>query len=131
MKSAFLRVTSYVRGDEALERRGVVFPPLRPSRRATDSLSRYDRLDPAAPPRPAQEAPQVEPGSPMDAVAGMERLRAALDALAVKVAAAKQPHIDEFGRAMARGASGADGRCRHGQRCPCPPPPPCPAPGRR
>jgi hypothetical protein len=85
MRSAFIRVTSYVRFGEALERRAVVFPPLRPSRKTFDRLSRYDRLDPAASPRPAQPKPEVEPGSPMDAVAGMERLRAALDSLAEEV----------------------------------------------
>lgn len=85
MKAAFIRVTSYVRAGETLERRAVLFPPQRPSRRASASLSRYDRLDAAASPRPAQPEPQVEPGSPMDAVAGMERLRAALDSLGAEV----------------------------------------------
>lgn len=104
MKSSFIRMTSYVRAGEALERHAAVFPPRRPSRRASAPLSRYDRLDPAARPEPSPGPAQSGPRARVD---GMERLRDALDRLAVKMEAAK-PSLDEFTRAMA--AARAAGR---------------------
>lgn len=95
--AAFIRMTSYVRAGEALERHAAVFPPRRPSRRASAPLSRYDRLDPSAQPEPS---PGPAQGGPRARVDGMERLRDALDRLAVKMEAAK-PSLDEFTRAMA------------------------------
>lgn len=102
--AAFVRMTIYVRAGEALERRAAVFPPLRPSRRASAPLSRYDRLDPDAQPEPSPGPAQSGPRARVD---GMERLRDALDRLAVKMEAAK-PSLDEFTRAMA--AARAAGR---------------------
>ena len=98
--AAFVRMTSYVRAGEALERHAAVFPPRRPSRRASAPLSRYDRLDPDAQPEPS---PGPAQGGPRARVDGMERLRDALDRLAVKMEAAK-PSLEEFRRfAMAAG----------------------------
>lgn len=71
----FVRMTSYVRAGEALERHAAVFPPRRPSRRASAPLSRYDRLDPAAQPEPSPGPAQSGPRVRVD---GMERLRASL-----------------------------------------------------
>lgn len=89
--------TTYVRDGEGHERLALVLPPIRPSRRASAPLSRYDRLDPAAHPEPS---PSPAQGGPRARVDGMERLRDALDRLAVKMEAAK-PSLDEFTRAMA------------------------------
>ena len=95
--AAFIRMTSYVRAGEDHERLALVLPPIRPSRRASAPLSRYDRLDPSAQPEPS---PGPAQGGPRARVDGMERLRDALDRLAVKMEAAK-PSLDEFTRAMA------------------------------
>lgn len=73
--AAFIRMTSYVRAGEALERHAAVFPPRRPSRRASAPLSRYDRLDPSAQPEPS---PGPAQGGPRARVDGMDRLRASL-----------------------------------------------------
>lgn len=95
-----LKVTSYRREGEDQDRSGVVFPPRRPSRRASAPLSRYDRLAPAAQPEPS---PGPAQGGPRARVDGMERLRDALDRLAVKMETAK-PSLEEFRRfAMAAG----------------------------
>lgn len=95
--AAFILMTSYVRAGEALERHAAVFPPRRPSRRASAPLSRYDRLDPDDQPEPS---PGPAQGGPRARVDGMERLRDALDRLAVKMDAAR-PSLDEFIRAVA------------------------------
>lgn len=97
MRSAFLRVTRYVRAGETLERHAVLFPPLHPSRKASDRLSRYDRLDPSAQPDPAPDGLGAD-------VEGMERLRAALDDLADKVNArrlSENEMADALGRISA------------------------------
>lgn len=96
--------TTYVRDGEGHERLALVLPPIRPSRRGSAPLSRYDRLDPDAQPEPS---PGPAQGGPRARVDGMERLRDALDRLAVKMEAAK-PSLDEFTRAMA--AARAQGR---------------------
>lgn len=82
--AAFIRMTSYVRAGEALERHAAVFPPRRPSRRASAPLSRYDRLDPDAQPEPSPGPAQSGPRARVD---GMERLRDALDRLGGEVLA--------------------------------------------
>lgn len=89
--------TTYVRAGEDHERLALVLPPIRPSRRASAPLSRYDRLDAAPQPEPS---PGPAQGGPRARIDGMERLRDALDRLAVKMEAAK-PSLDEFTRAMA------------------------------
>lgn len=89
--------TTYVRAGEDHERLALVLPPIRPSRRASAPLSRYDRLDAAAQPEPS---PGPAQGGPRARVDGMERLRDALDRLGAKIEAAK-PSLDEFTRAMA------------------------------
>lgn len=89
--------TTYVRDGEIHERLALVLPPIRPSRRASAPLSRYDRLDPAAQPEPS---PGPAQGGPRARVDGMERLRDAMVRLAVTVEASK-PSLDEFTRAMA------------------------------
>lgn len=96
--------TTYVRDGEGHERLALVLPPIRPTRRGSAPLSRYDRLDPAAQPEPS---PGPAQGGPRARVDGMERLRDALDRLGAKMEASK-PSLDEFRRAMA--AARAAGR---------------------
>lgn len=96
--------TTYVRAGEDHERLALVLPPIRPSRRASAPLSRYDRLDAAAQPEPS---PGPAQGGPRARIDVMERLRDALDRLAVKMEAAK-PSLDDFKQAMA--AARAAGR---------------------
>lgn len=89
--------TTYVRDGEGHERLALVLPPIRPSRRASAPLSRYDGLDPAAQPEPS---PGPAQGGPRARVDGMERLRDALYRLGAKMEASK-PSLDEVARAMA------------------------------
>lgn len=118
--SPVVKVTSYRREGEDQDRSGVVFPPRRPSRRASAPLSRYDRL-----------APDDQPETARVRLEGMERLRAALDALAVKMNEAR-PSLDEVARAMSDvgRASGAGVRYRDLREQGWPHPP-RPAQGRR
>lgn len=76
--------TTYVRAGEDHERLALVLPPIRPSRRASAPLSRYDRLDAAAQPEPS---PGPAQGGPRARIDGMERLRDALDWLGDEVLA--------------------------------------------
>lgn len=76
--------TTNVRAGEDHERLALVLPPIRPSRRASAPLSRYDRLDAAAQPEPS---PGPAQGGPRARIDGMERLRDALDRLGAEVLA--------------------------------------------
>lgn len=67
-----LRITTYRRAAESLDRHAVVMPSLQVTRRRSVPLSRYDRLDPE----------HVEPEVVVRVqVEGLDRVRAALDRL--------------------------------------------------
>lgn len=68
---------------EGQERRVVLFAPLEPTRRRSPDLSAYDRLDPPRPVRPRRYG-----SSRVEDLAGMDRLRAALDLMSDQVNAA-------------------------------------------
>lgn len=90
--------TTYVRAGEDHERLALVLPPIRPSRRASAPLSRYDRLDAAPQPQP-EPSPGPAQGGPRARIDGMERLRDALDLLGSDADFVIAPDIVAGGRA--------------------------------